>query len=145
MFWIVVPLAILLSIALVVMVLMQPSKGGGAGGAFGSLGSSLGSTFGARRTLDFLAKGTTWAAGILGVLCFLANLAIGPSHQSAGEPQNSVTKGKVNASGAKDQPVQPAPGQAQPGAPQGGGQPANVQSTPAHVEAKPVTPKQGGK
>ena len=150
MFWIIVPIAMLLSVALIVMVLLQPSKGGGMGGAFGALGSSLGSTFGSRRTLDFLAKGTTWVAGALAVLCILANLAIKSGVGSSSVDRNTpVTQGASTGNAPASVPVTP-PGGAQPGAQQAApapdaGKPADVQAKPADVQAKPVEPKPAGK
>jgi preprotein translocase subunit SecG len=109
-FWIIVGLAILLSAVLIVMVLLQPSKGGGIGSAFGSLGTQLGSTFGSRRTLDFLAKGTTWTAGALAVLCILANVFFVPRSQGP----TPVTSGAPTAPAPTNVPTLP-------GAPAGSG------------------------
>ncbi len=145
MFAIIALFAILLSIILIVMVLLQPSKSGSMGGAFGTLGSTLGSTFGSRRTLDFLAKGTTWVAGTLALLCLLANFFLS-SGSSAGSGNAPATQGAAT-SGVPDRvPVAPAPGAggAPAGAPAGGGQPANVQAKPAQVQAKPAAPKPAG-
>jgi preprotein translocase subunit SecG len=127
MFWVVVPIAILLSIVLIVMVLLQPSKGSGAGGAFGNLGASLGSTFGSRRTLDFLAKGTTWVAGALALICLLANIFL--SSSDSGPSINPVTTGSNAAPNtpATPPPAAPVPGQV----PAGQGQPAPAQQAPA--------------
>lgn len=126
-FWIVVPLAILMSVVLVVFVLLQPSKGGGIGGAFGNLNSQLGSTFGSRRTLDFLARGTTWLAGSLGALCLLANMFLGSTLKDTGGRKTLPTQGNT----AVPTPVQPAPSTPAPptAAPGGGG--AQPQQPPA--------------
>ena len=79
MFWIILTLALVLSIAMIVMVLLQPSKGGGITAAFGGIGGTLGSTFGQRRTLEALGKGTTYLAIGVAALCLLANLFFLPS------------------------------------------------------------------
>ena len=104
LFWVISFLAILMSVVIVVMVLLQPSKGGGAGGAFGALGSNLGSTFGSRRTLDFLAKGTTWVAASLAILCVLANIFL-----AGGE--SSVKGTTLSTEGKTAVPTQSAPAQ----------------------------------
>lgn len=158
MFWIVVPIAMLISVVLIVMVLLQPSKSGGMGGAFGQLGSTLGSTFGSRRTLDFLAKGTTWMAAGLGLLCILANWALSsgvgtsaPTGQATpvttgakGDPRAIATP-PAPAPGAKPgaaAPGTPAPGTPAPGAaqqsPGATPQSANVQSRPVEVQEHPA-------
>jgi preprotein translocase subunit SecG len=137
MFWVIVGLVIILSVMLIIMVLLQPSKsGGGMGAAFGSLGTQLGSTFGSRRTLDFLAKGTTWAAGILALLCIIANLAFVPKAGKGGLVP--VTQGaKQTAPPAQTLPLNTA----QPSAPatQGGGtqgaQPQGNQPAPTQQPA----------
>ena len=51
---------------IIIMVLMQSSKGGGLAGTFG--GAGMGTMFGTRRTADFLSKATWWLAGSLAVL-----------------------------------------------------------------------------
>ena len=114
LFWIVVPIAILMSIILVVFVLLQPSKGGGVGGAFGNLNSQLGSTFGSRRTLDFLAKGTTWLAGSLAALCLIANMFLGSGVTTTSGP-------RLPTQGNRAIPTTPTPG-ALPTPPPAGGQ-----------------------
>lgn len=119
MFWVILTIALLLSVALIVMVLLQPSKGGGITAAFGGIGGSIGSTFGQRRTLEFLGKATTWTAAGIALLCIVANLFFIPS---SGTTQQPVTTGaKAPAAGVQQQaPVVPTP-QA-PSAPATGGQ-----------------------
>jgi preprotein translocase subunit SecG len=114
-FWIIVVLTMVLAVALIAMVLLQPSKGGGIGSAFGTLGTQLGSTFGSRRTLDFLAKGTTWVAAAIAVLCILANAFFVPRVTRP----TPVTSG---AAATPTAPVVPALPQGTPSAPATGGQ-----------------------
>ena len=147
MFVLVIALVLILSVLLIVMVLLQPSKSGGVGGAFGNLGASLGSTFGSRRTLDFLAKGTTWVAAALGVVCIAANLFISTSDTAQGN--NPVTTGKNATPQATPAPVIPnnAQGAAPAPAPAGaqnapaGGQEAPVTTSSPTVTTTPVTPQ----
>jgi len=126
MFWVILILALFISIGLIVMVLLQPSKGGGMTSAFGSLGTSLGSTFGSRRTLDFLAKGTAWAAGILAVLSLIANMFFIP-HAGTG-----VINPKTETMPVPTAPPAPAtlPGGAPSATPQGTPAPSGQSQTP---------------
>lgn len=124
MFWFILILTLLISVALIVMVLLQPSKGGGMTSAFGSLGTSLGSTFGSRRTLDFLAKGTAWAAGILAVLSLIANMFMIP-HADTGVVNPKTDAVPVPASPAPSLPG----GNAAPAPPAGGAAPAQSGQT----------------
>ncbi len=128
LFWVVVVLSLLLAVVLIAMVLLQPGKSGGMGGAFGALGSQLSSTFGSRRTLDMLAKWTTYVALALGVVCIVANVFLMPKSQ--GPTLNPVTTG----SNAAPPPVVPPPGGAVP-APS---QEAPAQPVPA--EQAPAVP-----
>jgi preprotein translocase subunit SecG len=57
---------------MMVVILMQSSKGGGLAGSFG--GSGMGTIFGVRRTADFLSKSTTILATIFIALSIIINL-----------------------------------------------------------------------
>jgi preprotein translocase subunit SecG len=67
---------ILISIFLMIVVLMQASKGGGLAGTLGT--SNLGTVFGVRRTSDFLTKTTTVLATLFMVLALFINLVVLP-------------------------------------------------------------------
>lgn len=67
---------IIVSILLIIVILMQASKGGGLAGSLG--GSNLGTTFGVRRTSDFLTKTTTILATIFIALALFINLVVLP-------------------------------------------------------------------
>lgn len=132
-FWIILTITLLLSIVLIAMVLLQPSKGGGMTGAFGGIGGTLGSTFGARRTLEALGKGTTWTAVIIAALCLVANMFFVPKDSS--NAQVPVTTGAA-APAAAQMPL-PAPTSSAPvtgGGEQSGGDEA--QSTPEQAPAE---------
>lgn len=118
MFWVILTIALLLAVALIVMVLLQPSKGGGITAAFGGIGGSLGSTFGQRRTLEFLGKATTWTAGAIAALCIIANLFFIPTSGGTVQP---VTTGKKAPAQQSQAPAVPVAPQA-PSAPAAGGQ-----------------------
>jgi preprotein translocase subunit SecG len=77
MFSLLMTLTILVAIMLIIIVLLQASKGGGLAGTFG--GAQLGTMFGSRRTADFLSKATWWLAGTLVVLTLLINLFFLPT------------------------------------------------------------------
>ena len=65
---------VIVCIALMAIVLMQSSKGGGLASAFG--GSGVTTMFGARRTSDFLQKSTIVLAVIFLLASLVLNLAI---------------------------------------------------------------------
>lgn len=67
---------IIVSILLMIVVLMQASKGGGLAGTLGT--SNLGTVFGVRRTSDFLTKTTTVLATLFLVLALFINLVVLP-------------------------------------------------------------------
>ena len=130
-FWVILTLALVLSIAMIVMVLLQPSKGGGITAAFGGIGGTLGSTFGQRRTLEALGKGTTYTAIIIAVLCLMANLFFVPRAGESSGAQTPVT------SGANAPIVQPAPGE-------GGLNVDNQSASPATGESSAEGPSRSG-
>jgi preprotein translocase subunit SecG len=143
MFYIVLVISLLLSASLIVMVLLQPSKGGGLGSTFGGFGGSLGSTFGTRRTLDFLAKATAWTAGIIAVVAIVSNLFLTPSGGS--QQRGIVTEDPATAPPATaPAPTPTTPTQPQ-AVPQGGQQapPAGDAAPPAGNEA-PAPAQDGG-
>ena len=72
MYTFLVGLEILISILLVLVVLMQNSKGGGLAGSFG--GGNIGTVFGVRRTSDFLTRATTILATVFIVLTLVINI-----------------------------------------------------------------------
>ena len=78
-----VTIEILISIVLVVVVLMQASKGGGLAGTLGT--SNLGTVFGVRRTSDFLTKTTTILATAFLVLALFINLVVLPKGERTQE------------------------------------------------------------
>ncbi|HLF15130.1 MAG TPA: preprotein translocase subunit SecG, partial [Bacteroidota bacterium] len=72
MYTFLVSIEIVISIVLMIVILMQSSKGGGLAGTFGS--SSVGTVFGVRRTADFLSRSTTILATIFIALCLIINI-----------------------------------------------------------------------
>ena len=90
MYTLLVLLATIIAILLVVMVLLQASKGGGLAGTFG--GAGMGTMFGSRRTADFVSKGTWWLAGALAVLALVINLFFLPG-QTTTEQRSVIQEG----------------------------------------------------
>ncbi|MEI6885819.1 MAG: preprotein translocase subunit SecG [Bacteroidota bacterium] len=106
--YIVVSVLILIASALMVLVvLVQNSKGGGLASNFASSNQYMG----VRKTADFLEK-TTWTLAIvLLVLCLFSIFAI-PKNQGAAQVQESEIKKQIDQS--KTTPVkdfQPNPGE----------------------------------
>src|SRR5512147_2815561 len=83
MYTFLVSVEILVSVLLMVVILMQSSKGGGLAGTFGS--SSMGTVFGVRRTADFLSRATTILATIFLALCLIINIFYLPGATDTGE------------------------------------------------------------
>ncbi len=74
---------ILVSILLIIVVLMQASKGGGLAGSFG--GAGMGAVFGVRRTADVLSRLTWILAGIFIGLSLIINIFFLPGKQEGAE------------------------------------------------------------
>ena len=72
MYTVLVTICAIISVFLIIIVLMQSSKGGGLAGTFG--GAGMGTVFGTRRTADFLSRATWWLGGIVAGLAIVANL-----------------------------------------------------------------------
>lgn len=78
---------------LVLIVLMQSSKGGGLAGTFG--GAGMGTMFGTRRTADFLSRATWWLAAALVVLAVVINLFFLPGATTSSQ-RESIIQGRNN-------------------------------------------------
>ncbi|MGH2568894.1 MAG: preprotein translocase subunit SecG [Bacteroidota bacterium] len=76
-----ISIEIIVSVLLVIVVLMQASKGGGLAGSLG--GSNLGTVFGVRRTSDFLGKTTTILATLFILLALFINMFVLPKGERA--------------------------------------------------------------
>ena len=72
MYTLLMTLSTIIAIFLVIVILLQSSKGGGLAGTLG--GANMGTMFGTRRTADFLSRATWWLAGIVAILTIVANL-----------------------------------------------------------------------
>jgi preprotein translocase subunit SecG len=101
---------ILVSLLLMIVILMQASKGGGLAGTLGT--SNMGTVFGVRRTSDFLTKTTTVLATLFMAIALFINLVVLPRAEKS---QESVIQSgpQPTALPPAEQPVQqPAPQQA---------------------------------
>jgi preprotein translocase subunit SecG len=87
MFTIVTVLIFFVCILMILIVLVQNSKGGGLASNF----SSANQVMGVRKTTDFLEKGTWTLAGALLVLCILASAFI----PRGGEVEGSMLQEKI--------------------------------------------------
>ena len=104
-----ITIEVAISILLILVVLMQASKGGGLAGSLG--GANIGTVFGVRRTSDFLSKTTTILATLFILLALFINLTVLPR----GENKESVIQqGTAVPPPATQLPSQPAPTQNQP-------------------------------
>lgn len=125
-FAVLMTLEILVSVLLVLVILMQSSKGGGLAGTFG--GGQVGMMFGVRRTADFLTRSTQ----ILGAVFILLALAINLFFL---RPSTAGTESVIQRSGADRGLTPQLPPQATP-----------EQGTPATQEqAPPSTPQENPK
>ncbi len=80
-----------IAVVLMVVVLMQASKGEGLSGTFGGSGS-MGSMFGTRRTADFLSKATWWLGGSLAVLAIVINLFFLPAKTGQNQKESIIQR-----------------------------------------------------
>ena len=111
MYTLFIAIEIFVSILLMIVVLMQASKGGGLAGTLG--GSSLGMTFGVRRTSDFLTRTTSILATIFMILALFINMVVLP-RGSTSEQSVIQSSPQPTSLPPMQQPSQPAatpPGQ----------------------------------
>ena len=90
MYMFLIVISSIIAIVLMIIVLMQASKGDGLSGTFGGAAGSMGSMFGARRTADFLSKATWWLAGSLAVLALAINLIFLPGKVNASQRESII-------------------------------------------------------
>jgi len=90
-------LFIIVCFGLILVILLQSSKGGGLGGAFGG-GGGMGAVFGGRGAGDFLSKTTGWlAVGFLGIALLLSFLSRGGGESQGLVGQEQEKRGSVPA------------------------------------------------
>jgi preprotein translocase subunit SecG len=126
MFGFLMAIEVLVSILLMLVVLMQSSKGGGLAGTFG--GGQMGMVFGVRRTADFLTRATQILAASFIVLSLVINIFFLPRPTESTESviqRGSTQQGTVQPTLPPETiPPQEAPQMAP-------GSPATTPSAPA--------------
>ncbi len=107
MFSVIAIIIILLAIALIAVILLQPGKGD-LSASFGGLGGQFGSMFGMQKTMGILAKTTRIIAIIILVLVLFVNKFFVAQDQEV--ERKAVTEGAKPASGNISPPPVSAPG-----------------------------------
>lgn len=97
-------LVILVSILLILIVLVQNSKGGGLSANF----SSSNQVMGVRKTTDFLEKATWTLAGALLVLAFVAVMALPKSQVGGGSAIDEQIENMADPNQTTNFPIAPA-------------------------------------
>jgi preprotein translocase subunit SecG len=107
MFTFMIFLEVVICLVLMLVILMQSSKGGGLAGTFG--GGSVGMMFGVRRTADFLIRATQILSASFIILALVINIFFLPRGNAGvesviqrGTPARSVTTPQLP-------PSEPAP------------------------------------
>ena len=145
MLGVIIAFHVLICLLLMVVILLQASKGGGLSGAFGGTGAaSMGAVFGGRGAGSFLVKATV----VLSTLFFLSNIVQGliikvqPSHKSLVR-QEMEKEGKISQTAADLLP--PIAGETKPNAAtpkaKATTQAKTGQPSPAKAGSKTTTPK----
>lgn len=96
---------IIIALILVMVVLLQSSKGGGMAGITGGA-SNFGTMFGSRRTADFLSKITWWLGASLLGLAVVINLFFLPGKATQQE-RDSIIQSSRELQQAPTQPMLP--------------------------------------
>jgi len=119
MFGVLIGIEVIISILLILVILMQSSKGGGLAGTFG--GASVGMMFGVRRTSDFLTNATQVLAIAFGVIALAVNIFFLP--RTSVVPESVLQRGpegrpaptmQLPATPPAEAPPQQAPAQQAP-------------------------------
>ncbi|MBN1637356.1 MAG: preprotein translocase subunit SecG [Ignavibacteriales bacterium] len=95
MYSVLILISIIISVFLIIIILMQASKGGGLAGTFGGAGG-IGGVFGTRRTADFLSRATWWLGGILLGLAIIINLFFLPGKMTAEQRESIIQNASRN-------------------------------------------------
>ncbi len=109
MYMFLVLISSIISVVLMVVVLMQASKGDGLSGTFGGAAGSMGTMFGTRRTADFLSKATWWLGGSLAVLALAINLIFLPGKVNANQHESIIQQSRQQVPQSPTLPQQTVP------------------------------------
>ena len=97
MYSLLIIIATITSVFLIIVVLLQSSKGSGLAGTFGGAGGGNVSTmFGTRRTADFLSRATWWLSGTVAVLAVVINLFFLPGQTTVEQRSIIQQSGRTN-------------------------------------------------
>ena len=107
MYSLLMAISVVLSVLLIIIILLQSSKGEGLAGTFGG-GGNFGTVFGTRRTADFLSKATWWLGGGILFLSILVNLFFLPG-QSTSDQRQSVIQSSRQQTAVPTTPSLPSP------------------------------------
>jgi preprotein translocase subunit SecG len=97
-------LLIIICVFMIIVILMQASKGTGLSGAFGGAGG-VGTMFGVRKAADFLSRATWMLAIAFTLLCIAINVFFLPT---------GATEESIIRRSADEQPLAPIPAQQTP-------------------------------
>lgn len=92
MYTLLITIEIIVSFLIVVVILLQASKGDGMAGITGGAAGNFGSMFGSRRTANFLSKSTWWLGSVLLVLAVVINLFFLDTASTSGERESIIQK-----------------------------------------------------
>ena len=93
MFYLLTVLILIASIALVLLVIVQKSKGGGLASPFASTNNIMG----VRKTTDVLEKATWWLFGIVAVLCIVSSHFLGTGSDADSKTQQTLEQNAAKA------------------------------------------------
>ncbi len=133
---------VLICVGLIVVVLLQSSKGEGLAGAFGGGGGGLsGAVFGGRGAASFLSRATTVLAVVFMSSCLILSLLSARGRDTTGVPtRESAVTGAARET-QQPMPQQTAPIDQAPGAgqtDQGAANPEDIFNTGGETEAQPA-------
>ena len=132
MFYFLSVLILLASLGLVLLVIVQKSKGGGLASPFASTNNIMG----VRKTIDVLEKATWWLFGIVAVLCIVSTRFVGTGTSSASRTQETLEQNAAKGSAPAALPNFGGEAPAtSPSAPAQGAQTPAEAPAPAPVEA----------
>jgi len=115
MYTLLITLSMIIAVLLVIVVLLQASKGDGLSGTIGGGAGGFGTVFGARRTADFLSKATWWLGGLLLVLAIVINLFFLPGQTTSGERESIIqSSGQQTVPSTTTLPQQSGDGESEP-------------------------------
>ncbi|MBU2492142.1 MAG: preprotein translocase subunit SecG [Bacteroidetes bacterium] len=91
MYTLLLTITIIASVLLVLIILMQSSKGEGLAGSIAG-GANFGSVFGSRRTADFLSKASWWLGGAVIFLSIIINLFFLPGKTTQEQRESIIQR-----------------------------------------------------